>query len=109
MKYNQINNCDCMGFIAAMPDKSVDFTFTDIPYNLMDRSGNGLRRLDKGNANILTFKLDTFLRQGTIQPGLFLFFHAERHSMGSCMRKNQSISHEWPAYLFKRHRTCRIV
>ena len=60
MKYNQINNCDCMGFIAAMPDKSVDFTFTDIPYNLMDRSGNGLRRLDKGNANILTFKLDTF-------------------------------------------------
>lgn len=63
MQYNQIKNCDCMRFIAAMPDKSVDFTFTDIPYNIVNHASNGLRRLDKGKSNILTFELDDFLLQ----------------------------------------------
>lgn len=63
MQYNQIKNCDCMRFIATMPDKSVDFTFTDIPYNMVNHASNGLRSLDKGKANILTFELDVFLLQ----------------------------------------------
>ena len=33
----------------------VDFTFTDIPYAEVNRVGNGLRELDKGKADVLTF------------------------------------------------------
>jgi len=34
---------------------------TDIPYNEVDRPSNGLRNLDKGSADILTFDLEKFL------------------------------------------------
>lgn len=63
MEYNRIHKCDCMAFMSAMPDKSVDFTLTDIPYNAVSRASNGLRTLDKGKADILTFALDAFLGQ----------------------------------------------
>lgn len=35
---------------------------TDIPYNEVNRESNGLRNLDKGNADILTFNLQAFLQ-----------------------------------------------
>lgn len=40
---------------------SVDFTLTDIPYGEVNRTSNGLRNLDKGNADIVTFPLKDFL------------------------------------------------
>ena len=91
-----------MRFIATMPDKSVDFTFTDIPYNMVNHASNGLRSLDKGKANILTFELDVFLLQilrvtgssplifcakGAIQSDLFPAFCAKWHSQGHCVGK----------------------
>lgn len=36
---------DCMNVLPTMPDNSVDFTLTDIPYNEVNRGDNGLRTL----------------------------------------------------------------
>lgn len=53
---------DCIEVMRDMDDNSVDFTLTDIPYNAVNRDSNGLRNLDKGNADIITFNLDEFLK-----------------------------------------------
>lgn len=54
---------DCLEVMKTMQESSVDFTLTDIPYNAVNRNSNGLRTLDKGNADILTFDLQNFLNQ----------------------------------------------
>ena len=58
-KYTLYNN-DCIEQMALMDDDSVDFTLTDIPYDAVNRGDNGLRSLNKGNADILTFDLEEF-------------------------------------------------
>ena len=40
---------------------SIDLTLTDIPYGEVSREDNGLRNLDKDNADLATFTLDEFL------------------------------------------------
>ena len=40
---------------------TIDLTLTDIPYDSVNRQSNGLRNLDKGCADILTFDLQNFL------------------------------------------------
>ena len=59
----KIYNDDCMNVMRNMEDNSVDFTLTDIPYNEVNRKSNGLRNLDKGKADILTFDLESFLNE----------------------------------------------
>lgn len=54
---------DCMEIMPLMAPKSVAMTLTDIPYNEVSRSSNGLRNLDKGKADILTFELKDFLEE----------------------------------------------
>lgn len=54
---------DCIIKLATMQDNSVNFTLTDIPYDAVNRASNGLRELDKGKADILTFDLLVFLEQ----------------------------------------------
>lgn len=54
---------DCINKLATMQDNSINFTLTDIPYDAVNRASNGLRELDKGKADILTFDLLTFLEQ----------------------------------------------
>lgn len=54
---------DCMDILKKIPDYSVDLVLTDIPYNKVNRKDNGLRKLDKENADILTFDLQEFLEQ----------------------------------------------
>ncbi|QLB21173.1 hypothetical protein A6B43_06390 [Vespertiliibacter pulmonis] len=58
-----IYNDDCISFMKNMPDNSVDFTITDIPYDAVNRKSNGLRNLDKRHADILTFDLPIFLNR----------------------------------------------
>lgn len=60
---NFLINDDCMNVFRFMKDNQVDFTLTDIPYDEVSRKNNGLRNLDKGNADILTFDLQEFLEQ----------------------------------------------
>lgn len=50
-------NTDCMKFLAERERKSVDLVLTDIPYGEVNRKSNGLRNLDKGKADIVTFDL----------------------------------------------------
>lgn len=43
--------------------RGVDLTLTDIPYGEVNRDSNGLRTLNKKNADIMTFNLEDFLSQ----------------------------------------------
>ena len=61
MEIITIFNIDCMEGFKQMKDNSVDFTLTDIPYDAVNRNSNGLRDLDKQNADIITFDLLAFL------------------------------------------------
>lgn len=61
MNINNIFNQDCITLMGKMSDNMVDFTLTDIPYNVVNRSSNGLRNLNKDKADILTFNIPLFL------------------------------------------------
>jgi DNA modification methylase len=52
-----------MNIMPTLEDNSVDFTLTDIPYDAVNRSDNGLRQLDKGNADIINFNITEFLEE----------------------------------------------
>lgn len=54
---------DCLEAMKDLADNSANFTLTDIPYDAVNRNSNGLRELDKGKADILTFDLIKFLEQ----------------------------------------------
>ena len=56
-------NADCIDIMSKRDDGAVNFTLTDIPYDAVNRDSNGLRNLNKGNADIITFDLDEFLKQ----------------------------------------------
>jgi DNA modification methylase len=56
-------NNDCIEIMKQMNDELVNLTLTDIPYDMVNRSDNGLRNLDKGNADIITFDMQEFLNQ----------------------------------------------
>ena len=63
MEINKIYNVDCLNFMSNLENTYMDLTLTDIPYNSVNRKSNGLRNLDKGKADTLTFNLDKFLSE----------------------------------------------
>ena len=63
LELNKIHNMDCMEGMKQMEDNSVSMTLTDIPYGEVNRDSNGLRALDKGNADVMTFNLEEFLNE----------------------------------------------
>jgi DNA modification methylase len=54
---------DCLEVMETLADGSVDLVLTDIPYGEVNRKDSGLRKLDKGAADILTFELAPFLSE----------------------------------------------
>lgn len=60
---NKIYNADCMEYMKSMNDSSVDLLLTDIPYGAVNRDSNGLRNLDKKDADIMTFDISQFLNE----------------------------------------------
>ena len=46
-----------------MVDNSVNLTLTDIPYGVVNRDSNGLRNLNKEDADVMTFDLHEFLSE----------------------------------------------
>lgn len=54
---------DCMKVMSRMDNNFCDILLTDIPYDSVNRKDNGLRKLDKENADILTFNLQEFLKE----------------------------------------------
>ena len=63
LEINKIYNEDCLIGMKKINNNSIDFVLTDIPYNAVNRDSNGLRKLDKGKADILTFDLQEFLEE----------------------------------------------
>ena len=52
-----LHHGDCLEVMAGLPDESVDMVLTDIPYGKVNRASSGLRNLDKGAADVLTFSV----------------------------------------------------
>jgi DNA modification methylase len=48
---------DCLEVMRDMPDNSVDLVLTDIPYGEVNRAGNGLRSLNKADADVCNFDI----------------------------------------------------
>jgi DNA modification methylase len=57
----KLYNDDCMNVLPSLADGSISLTLTDIPYDEVNRKSNGLRNLDKSDADIITFPLDKFI------------------------------------------------
>ena len=73
---------DCMNLMNDLKfteeRERVDLTITDIPYDSVNRQSNGLRKLDKENADILTFDLQEFLNNVyEITNGTIIIFCAK--------------------------------
>ena len=56
-------NMNCIDGLKEIETDFIDLTLTDIPYGEVNRKGNGLRELDKENADILTFDMQVFLNE----------------------------------------------
>jgi site-specific DNA-methyltransferase (adenine-specific) len=54
---------DCLERMKEIPDGSVDMVLTDIPYGEVNRASNGLRKLDKGVADVETFIVEDALAE----------------------------------------------
>lgn len=52
---------DCLEVMKTIPDNSVDLVLTDIPYGEVNRKSSGLRKLDKGCADLVSFDMDKML------------------------------------------------
>jgi len=61
LELNKVYHGDCLEVMKDMENDSVDVTLTDIPYGVVNRSSNGLRDLDKGNADVFTLDMDEML------------------------------------------------
>lgn len=72
---NTIIHGDCMDYMKTMPDNSVNLTLTDIPYGSVNRPSNGLRNLNKGLADVLTFELKEFCEEvARVTKGTIIIF-----------------------------------
>lgn len=64
-----------MSGFKDIPDNSIDLILTDIPYDEVNRKSNGLRNLDKKEADVLTFNLQEFLKEcDRVCKGSFYIF-----------------------------------
>ena len=63
MEINKIYTGDCLEVLKGVESNSVKLLLTDIPYDGVNRESNGLRELDKGDADIITFDLETFVKE----------------------------------------------
>lgn len=87
MEINKLYQGDCIEFMRKMKDNMVDMTLTDIPYEFVNREDNGLRNLNKGNADTKTFELKDFL-DGVhrVTKGIIIIF---------CGKEQVSFIHEY--------------
>lgn len=63
LEMNCIKNIDCMEGMRQFPNKCIDLVVTDIPYGVVNRGDNGLRSLNKGNADVLTFEVTDLIHE----------------------------------------------
>ena len=65
---------DCMELLKKVKDNSIRLLLTDIPYDDINRKDNGLRKLDKGIADIPTFNLELWLNTIYDKANIFAIF-----------------------------------
>lgn len=58
-----IHKGDCMSILPNLPDNSISLLLTDIPYDAVNMGSNGLRVLDKGKADFITFELEPYITE----------------------------------------------
>lgn len=88
---NKIYHADCMTMIPKMETDSIDLTLTDIPYGEVNRDTNGLRKLDKGVADVVTFNLDELVNElcRITKGSIYIFCGTEQVSeIRKCMVEN---------------------
>ena len=77
VEIDKVYNCDCLELIQAMKEQGIvaDCLLTDIPYDEVNRESNGLRNLDKEDADALTFDLDEYLKAVyEVVKGVYIIF-----------------------------------
>ena len=64
IEIDKVYNMDCLNLMREMANngQQANLLLTDIPYNAVNRQDNGLRTLNKNDADILTFDLTDFLQ-----------------------------------------------
>lgn len=78
METNRIYNGDCLEGMKSIPEKSVNITLTDIPYGVVNRESNGLRNLDKENADVFNIDMDELLSEiHRVTEGQIIIFCAK--------------------------------
>ena len=78
METNRIYNEDCLEGMKSIPEKSVNITLTDIPYGVVNRESNGLRNLDKENADVFNIDMDELLSEiHRVTEGQIIIFCAK--------------------------------
>ena len=82
MEINKLINSNCFDFMKNMKDNSVDLILTDIPYGTVTRESNGLANFDRGQADIITFELQPFLKEcyRLAKSGIIIFCAKEQLS-----------------------------
>jgi DNA modification methylase len=60
-KLKKVLHIDAIELLQSLDANKIDLLLTDIPYEYVNKSSNGLRNLDKGDANTKTFELPIFL------------------------------------------------
>lgn len=63
MELNKVYNADCLEGMKRIPDNHVNITLTDIPYGVVNRKSNGLRNLNKEEADDFNIDMDELLRE----------------------------------------------
>ena len=88
---NKIINDDCIKFMENMDSNSVDHVITDIPYDVVSRKSNGIRKFDKKEADGLKFDLDKFIEGCTkvAKDSVMIFCASEQVSdLSNLLNKN---------------------
>lgn len=73
---------DCLELLPTIPDGSIDMILTDIPYGEVNRKSSGLRNLDKGKADELTFSLRDVMSEvvRVVSGSVYIFCGTEQVS-----------------------------
>lgn len=73
---------DCLEVMKQIPDKSVDMVLTDIPYGEVNRESGGLRKLDKGLADVCELDLEKMLDEykRLVKETIYIFCGTEQVS-----------------------------
>ena len=82
---------DCQKLMLQIPDNSVDLVLTDMPYDVVNRTSNGLRNLDKKKADELRFNIQTVLEESlrACSGSFYIFCSTEQVSeVRGCLATN---------------------